>query len=225
MIRRFAATFLSITLAAGAASAQQFAQAPDAPAAGAVAPGYRPPPTLQRRAPGHAVLVNALAIRRAQNLARFHAYRTKGVYPHDYVAQTSENIWRDDDGHLCAAATIIDADDQHELVEEIAKNQNGVKLGEVTSGPLLDWILTSGFTQVEISTIQEPFEGPPPRLAKPDDGTWKIAEDARLRKKYARIEKMLRDNGDDALEQAADRLAKYPALAWSLVYDNPPVEG
>jgi hypothetical protein len=222
MIRRFAATFLSITLLAGAASAQQFAQAPDSPTAPAAgAPAYRPP--TQRRAPSHALLVRSLAARRAQNLARFHAYRTKGVYPHDNVAQTSENIWRDDDGRLCAAATIIDADGQHDLVEDIAQNNNGVKLGEVQSGPLLDWILTSGFTQVELATIQEPFMGPrEPAVRKPD---WKIAEDARLAKKYARIEKTLRENRDDSLDQAADRLAKFPALAWQLVGETTDVDG
>jgi hypothetical protein len=218
MIRRLAATFLSISLAAGAATAQQFAQAPADPVAGA--PAYRPPP--QRRAPSHALLVRSLATRRAQNLARFHAYRTKGVYPHDNIAQTSENIWRDDDGRLCAAATIIDADGQHDLVNDIAQNDNGVKLGEVTSGPLLDWILTSGFTQVELATIQEPFMGPREPAAKAD---WKIAEDARLKKKYARIEKTLRDNTDDALDQAADRLAKFPSLAWQLVGETTDVDG
>ena len=208
MIRRLAAAFLSITLAAGAASARQFAQAPVA----AGAPAYRPP--TDRRAPSHALLVRALRARRAANLARFHAYRTKGVYPHDDVAMTSENIWRDGEGHLCAAATIIDQDGQHDLVNDTAQHANGVKLGEVTSGALYDWILTSGFTQVELATIQEPFMGPREPAAKPD---WRVAEDARLKKKYARIEATLRDDTGDSLDQAADRLAKYPELGWKLI--------
>ena len=49
------------------------------------------------------------------------------------------------------------------------------------------------------------------------DDSWRIAEDARLKRKYARIEKMLRENSDDALAQAADRLAGNPELAWQLV--------
>jgi hypothetical protein len=136
------------------------------------------------------------------------------VFPHDFIAQTTLNVWRDPEGHLCAAATIISKDDRA-LVDRVADEENYVKLGEVTSGPLLDWILTSGFTQVEISTIQEPFMGP--REAPVRNDSWRIAEDARLKRKYARIEKMLRDDTDDALAQAADRLAGNPALAWKLV--------
>jgi hypothetical protein len=221
MLRRLSATFLSLSLALSAtAGAQQFAQAPSA---GAPAPHAMRQPDLDDElapvsihAPSRALVMRALAKRRAENLTRFHAYRKKGVFPHDLVAQTTQNIWRDTDGHLCAAATIIDADGQHDLVQQIADSQNYVKLGEVTSGPLLDWIMTSGFTQVELSTIQEPFMGPrePP---KPRDDSWRIAEDARLRRKYARIEKMLRENTNDALAQAADRLADNPTLAWQVV--------
>jgi hypothetical protein len=210
MLRRFAASLLSLSLLTTAAAARQFAQPPATRVADVVAPPDRD------HAPSRALIIKALAARRAQNLARFHAYRTGGVYPHDFLAKTTLNVWRDVDGHLCAAATIIDRDGQHALVSEIAARANYVKLGEVTSGPLLDWILTSGFTQVELATIQEPFMGPrePPR-----DRRWQIAEDARLAKKYARIEKALRENTDDALAQAADRLAGNPALAWELVGD------
>ncbi len=208
MIRRFAASLLSLSLLTSAAAAQDFAR-PPTPAADRVA-GFAP---REASAPSRALLIRVLAVRRAQNLARFHAYRTNGVFPHDYVARTTQNIWRDVDGHLCAAATMISGDDLS-LVSKTANEQNYVKLGEVTSGPLLDWILTSGLTQVEVATIQEPFEGP---REAPRDRSWQVAEDARLSKKYARIEKTLRANDDDSLAQAADRLAADPELAWKLV--------
>ena len=210
MIRRFAASLLSLSLLTTAAAAQDFAQPPADRVADQV--GFAP---REMHAPSRALILRALAKRRAETLARFHAYRTNGVFPHDYVAKTTQNIWRDIDGHFCAAATMILGDDRS-LVVDTANAQNYVKLGEVTSGPLLDWILTSGLTQVEVATIQEPFEGPrePPR-----DRSWQVAEDARLSKKYARIEQTLRANDDDSLAQAADRLADDPALAWKLVGD------
>ena len=206
MIRRLAASLLSLSLLTTAAAAQDFAQPP------ADRAGFAP---REMHAPSRALVLRALAKRRAETLQRFHAYRTNGVFPHDYIAKTTQNIWRDVDGHFCAAATMM-LGDSKSLVVDTANQQNYVKLGEVTSGPLLDWILTSGLTQVEVATIQEPFEGPrePPR-----DRSWQIAEDARLSKKYARIEKTLRDNDDDSLAQAADRLDAYPALAWKLVGD------
>jgi hypothetical protein len=227
MLRRLAASLLSLTLLSSVASARDFARAPETAAAGAPAPRQMRPPAddqlgedelmpREAHAPSRALVVKALTARRAANLARFHAYRTRGIYPHDTVAHTSKNIWRDDEGHLCAAATIIRGDHRADLVEDTAAHANGVKLGEVTSGPLLDWILTSGFTQVEIATIQEPMMGPR-EMPRPRDNSWRIAEDTRLRRKYARIEATLRVDGADAIQQAADRLLENPDLAWALV--------
>jgi hypothetical protein len=215
MLRRLAASLLSLTLLSSVAAAKR--------------PPWPPPDhemaqflAAQQRAHARPLVLRALARRRAQNLGRFHAYRTRGVYPHDFVAGTTQNIWRDNEGHLCAAATIIDADGQHALVEQIAAGQTNVRLGEVTDGPLLDWILTSGLTQVEVATIQEPMMGPR-KVPKPRDDSWRIAEDARLRRKYARIEQTLRDNRADALEQAADRLLdSKPELAWALIGETAP---
>jgi len=222
MLRRLAASLLSLSLLTSVSSvalARDFAQPP---AAGAPArmqqdvlgdEEYMAP---EDHVPSRALLIKALATRRAQNLARFHAYRTRGVYPHLEVPGT-KNVWRDHDGHLCAAATLIDQGGHHELVQTTASQQNNVRLGEVTSGPLLDWILASGLTQVEVATIQEPMMRVD-RPAPPRDDSWRIAEDARLRKKYARIEATLRANTDDALAQAADRLrSENPALAWAVV--------
>lgn len=58
---------------------------------------------------------------------------------------------------ICAAATMIDKDGQHDLVAATAKSNNFIRLQNITEGPLLDWILTSGFTIEEIDRIQEPM--------------------------------------------------------------------
>ena len=41
------------------------------------------------------------------------AYRKAGVYPHNFVRSGPLNVWMDSEGHLCAAATMIDKDGKH----------------------------------------------------------------------------------------------------------------
>src|SRR5262245_37569926 len=101
----------------------------------------------------------ALAQQRKLNLALFHAYRTAGVYPHNFVQDGKLNVWLDPEGHLCAAATIINNGGNADLAMSVPSMNNYLRLIDVTEGPLMDWILTSGFTQAEIAMIQEPFVG------------------------------------------------------------------
>src|ERR1700690_2302767 len=115
MLHRLAASFLSLALLAPIASARDFSQPPSEtpPSAGEVAAPVRGPDRAAVRA--------ALAKRRDHNLASFRAYRRAGVYPHNRVRTGSLNVWRDGDGHLCAAATMIDRDGQHDLVQATAE--------------------------------------------------------------------------------------------------------
>jgi hypothetical protein len=122
-------------------------------------------------------------------------------------------VWRDGDGHLCAAATMIDKDGKHELVDQIAKTQNSLRLLDVTEGALMDWILTSGFTLEEIDRIQAP-------MVYPDVPEFRdtLAEDARLAKLYAQTDTWLGKHAKSGLEQAAKRLLlDNPDLARRLV--------
>jgi hypothetical protein len=161
----------------------------------------------------------ALASVRARNLAAFRAYQSKGVFPSNTFSDGKLNVWRDAAGHLCAAATIIDQSGQHDLVQRVAEQNNFIKLAEVKQGPLMSWILTSGFTQDEIAAIQEPFmpvgdpDQPGPRIVTSRRRT----EDGRLRARYTAVTKQLVDNEQNSLDVATDRLIKNPALASSLV--------
>ena len=161
-----------------------------------------------------------LAVARAANLARFRAYQRTGVFPSNTFADGKLNVWLDDFGHLCAAATIIKASGQGALVDRVAEQNNFIVLADVTQGPLMDWILTSGFTQAEIAAIQEPFQ---PVVIEPGvdpivvDGRMRRTEDQRLRARYRQVDAMLVRNTRASLELAVDRLMARPALAWSLV--------
>ncbi len=156
---------------------------------------------------------------RAANLARFRAYRTAGSYPSNVYTPGLANVWRDQDGRYCAAATIIRASGQGALVATIAGENNFIKLADVTSGPLLDWILTSGLTQAELALIQRPFM---PVTRRPEiqpeqpivvDAGLRAAETRRLAKLYAEIDAKLVASRDASVERATDRLMQHPELA------------
>ena len=133
------------------------------------------------------------------------------------------NVWLDADGHFCAAATIIKMSGQDDLVNKVAEQNNFIRLADVKQGPLMDWILTSGFTQDEIAAIQEPFmpvtREPAVAPVEPIlvDAKLRAKEDARLLAKYKQVDKQLVKNRAKSLDKATDRLMKNPTLAWQLL--------
>ena len=211
------------TALAPAASARSFARAPEV-AADKVAED--PPVSSLRIAPPvvdrAAVRAKLLANRRA-NHARFHAYRIAGVYPSNVFTNSLANIWQDQQGHYCAAATIIRASGQVALVEQIAEDNNFFRIVDVTQGPVMDWILTSGLTQAELVMIQKPFM---PVTKRPEldptttiaiDPKLRAAETRRLARLYRVIEQKLIKNQRANLELAVDRLMRQPHLAKQLL--------
>lgn len=103
-----------------------------------------------------AKLREELVAQRKLNLERFHAYRVARVYPHNLYEEGMKNVWKDPDGHLCAVATMIDKSGQHDLVEQTAQDENFVRIADLSSGPVVDWLLVSGLTQEEAVMIQQP---------------------------------------------------------------------
>jgi hypothetical protein len=188
-----------------------FAQPPDAPV-------MQPP----ERAINRDDLRAALARMRAANLDAFRAYEKKGVFPSNTYTDGELNVWRDADGHLCAAATMIDGS-QHALVMRTAEQTNFIQLKDVSQGPLMDWILTSGLTKDEVVLIQRPFRPVArPQIAPEQptvvDAHKRAVETARLRTKYAAIEKQIVANDKKSLDLATDRLMKHPDLAWKVLH-------
>ncbi len=194
--------------------AHRFSQPP--PGAGAPA-DYIVPVALDR-----AQIRAKLAATRRLNLQRFRAYQKAGVFPSNTYAKGKLNVWHDEQGHYCAAATIIRASGQIKLVERVAEQSNFIRLADVEQGPLMDWILTSGLTQDEIAAIQEPFmpvvEEPvmvrPPRIV---DRGMREREDARLRARYRVVDRMIVKNTKASLDAATARLMSHPDLAWKFL--------
>jgi len=198
--------------------APRFAQPP--PSAGAPESRADMPMPMATRAQVRA----QLAANRAANLQRFRAYQQAGVFPSNTYQPGKLNVWHDEAGHFCAAATIIRASGQIALVDRVAEQSNFIRLADVKQGPVMDWILTSGFTQDEIAAIQEPFmpvyrdrEPEPQRKPRIVDTGLRSREDARLRAKYKQVEARIVKNQKASLDAATDRLMKNPVLAAKLV--------
>ncbi len=157
-----------------------------------------------------------LAEQRAANLVRFRAYQKAGVFPVNTVRPGKLNVWIDDEGHICAAATIIKMSGLDELVQRTGEQTNYLRLADVKQGPLMDWMLTSGFTQEEVAAIQAPFAYPGDEDLGINDKQ-RALETARLTKVYKRVTAKLVKNQKASLEIAVSRLMKHPELAWRLL--------
>ena len=165
-----------------------------------------------------------LLAQRKTNLARLHKYRVKRVYPHNSYEEGKLNVWTDADGHLCAVATLMDVAGLHDLVAKVARDENFVRVADLSSGPLLDWVLTSGFTQEEIVMIQQPTAADIEQMEedfrreKRKQARKLAREDDRLEANYIKIERALKSSvvADAGLDIAVARLAARPDLVAAL---------
>jgi hypothetical protein len=174
---------------------------------------------------------DALATRRARSVKLFRAYYKKGIYPHNTYTDGELNVWLDESGNLCAAATIIANSGLRDQVLAQSVDDNFIRLIDVEDGWLMDWMLTSGLTQEELVMIQVPFMPGEPRLGDgpvlpirpmPDPAPMPIADpfaaaDKKLRKRYVKIDRTLAKQSKASLEIAVDRLMERPELAKQLL--------
>jgi hypothetical protein len=168
----------------------------------------------------------ALEQARAESLHAFTLYMNGEVFPSNTFGTKKLNVWRDDGGHYCAAATIIRTSGRLAISEDVANTNNNLKLVDVKDGALMDWILTSGLTQQEIARIQEPFMfvGAGGKtvtvnsMTEPGvDPVKRYWETQRLLKVYKATYASLVKNEKASLDIAVDRLMAHPDLARSLM--------
>jgi hypothetical protein len=213
----------SLSSAALAERSTPFGRPPVSVAAADIPDGYSAPVRLDR-----AAIRAKLAQNRAANLARFRVYQKKGVFPNNTYTDGKLNVWLDEYGNLCAAATIIKLSGQDDLVQRTADQSNFIRLADVTQGPLMDWILTSGLTQDEIAAIQEPMmpvvmnPGVEPAVEPavepmPEpivvDGRMRRIENRRLIQKYKQVDAQIVKARNKSLDAATDRLLSNPDVA------------
>lgn len=184
-------------------------------AATAHSPAVPARPIISQPAPAPAIdraaLRAKLAERRAITVQHFLAYREARVYPKNTFGGT-QHVWQDVNGNLCAAATLISYDWGRASTENVGKEDLHIALASVKSGPLADWILTSGLTHHEVVAIQVPgsFEVGP-IVVEPDP------EVQRLYGIYLDVERQLGGLSAESLDAATDALLKRPDLARELL--------
>jgi hypothetical protein len=157
-----------------------------------------------------------LAARREVVFQRFLAYREMRVYPvnNQFPGGGQQHVWLDQFGNLCAAATLISGDWGRDVTIRIGQTDNQLKLADVKTGPVADWILTSGLTHHEIVAIQVPGDDMFRRSIQTPE------EIERLYQIYVDVERQLRGLADESLDAAVDALMKRPELAQQMLHDR-----
>jgi hypothetical protein len=212
MSRRLLSSLLLLSSLSFGACAPSMQRAHDA-GPGHVVEQPKPAPRIDR-----ARLRAALAERRALSYQRFLAYREARVYPKNTYNTGAQHVWLDASGHLCAAATIISGDWGRDATEAVADEDNFLALADVRTGPLADWILTSGLAKHEIVAIQVPPMYPePPMPDAPVVVDPEAAENERLYAMYVDVERQITGMWDENLDEATDALMARPDLARALL--------
>ncbi|MBL8625896.1 MAG: hypothetical protein JNK64_31570 [Myxococcales bacterium] len=197
----------SLLLAASLALTACHARGPAAPPAHhpdpIATPIHRPDP-IARPAIDRAALKAKLAARRQANFERFIAYREARVYPLS-PGPGRQHIWIDASGRLCAAATMISADWGKDATVAAVEGNLAIRIADLTSGALADWMLTSGMIQQELVAIQVPGFEMRPEPQRP--------EVAIMYPLYVEVERQITSQWDANLDLAVDRLMAKPALA------------
>lgn len=147
-----------------------------------------------------------LASARRRHLAMLRRYANAMAFPINTYEPGRLNVFIDGEGHICAAANLIARDGQRELVEQTAALDNNVRLVEVVGGPLMDWMLTSGFTQEEIGRIQEPYSYIDEELPRRDYQEELEDEKRRVRAVLLSVAAQLERDSATSLDLATERL-------------------
>jgi hypothetical protein len=157
----------------------------------------------------------ALATHRKLEIERLHAYAAAGQFPHNTPPVNQPHMFKDSTGRLCAVASLIHQDGHDDIVDSVASTHNGLVVSEEKSGPVIDWVLTSGLTQDEVARIQRPAPMlRPPQPVAALGLAAKLAPAApteaemvsTLRMQLALIEEELVAQTDVSLDKAVSRL-------------------
>ena len=165
--------------------------------------------------------LTVLAAKRAQLIGWIHDYREAGVFPTDAAGKPA-SVFIDAKGIRCPMAELLHKSGRDDLVAAVAKEANTVRLADVHSGPLHDWMLGSGLTQQEIALVQGAmnisFDWM--EIEEPREHEHILAGKAAVRAKLEVAELALRDNTANSLATMARRVparASVQALAASPV--------
>jgi hypothetical protein len=182
MKRRLFLSSLGIGVAAGVASAGDFA---------------RPPAGTPDLDHWHQALAGA----RLFEITRLREYRVAGRFPRNHRIFNQTPIFIDERNTPCAVGYLMQRSGHEALTLEIAKANNHVYIEKIKDGAALEWILLSGLTQEECAMIQpsyKPWPAPDPDPVR--------NEREQLRHHFARVEERLLSTTAASLKDCVARL-------------------
>lgn len=140
-----------------------------------------------------------LTARREIQLQRLAEYAAAGRFPQniDFPGRLVP-YFVDHQDTACAVGHLVRLDGESALVDQIVCSNNHVRIEDVSTGPLIDWIRDSGLTHAECALIQ-------PTYATIEDyrqGREWQTEQARLQAHFDRVEKTLQVQSQRSLGQA-----------------------
>jgi hypothetical protein len=188
----------------------------------ACAPGLQQKPTTPvtgQTQLDRAAVRAKLAARRDEVMKRFLAYREARVYPINTLPGGGfRHVWLDDSGNLCAAATLVSDDWGRDAAIRAGAANVEIKIADVKTGPLADWVLTTGLTHAELVAIQVP--GFNERWNERQGEAARQLEVNRLYGIYIDVERQMRSLWDENLDLATDALMRHPELARDVLADR-----
>lgn len=144
--------------------------------------------------------------RRALQVARVTAYARRGVFPRNIDFRGARvPYFVDDRGVACAVANLMIEDGLREVVGGIAAENNHVRVMDVSSGPLVDWVLESGLLQEEAARIQPSYDFERPYRPRPTPVDPAIVERRRIQRHLERVVAELRRDTETNVVTALER--------------------
>lgn len=149
-------------LYAGGAIACSPTRVPRPQPAAAPPPVSPPPPSRPRYAApldaeAHAIWREALLAARKRQLVRLRAYAAARRFPSNHKIFGETPVFVDPHGIPCAVAHLMIESGHAELVQRVTETDNHVRIATLSRGPVVDWILRSGLTQMECGDIQPAY--------------------------------------------------------------------
>jgi len=108
-------------------------------------------------ASGKAETYQRLYSLRLQRIADLEAYAAAEKFPINRTSVEFTPVFVDEQDTPCAVGHLMRCSGAHNLVDQIALNNNLVRLHEITEGPVVDWMLHSGLTKEECELIQPSY--------------------------------------------------------------------
>lgn len=164
----------------------------------------QPGPT-SRSAQASESLRTELGSRRAQAIGFVHDYRQAARFPTDDRGMPL-SVFMDNHGVRCPMAEIMFLTGHSDLVMAVVGKANDLRLADVHSGPLYDWMLHSGLTRNEIIMVQG-LLSPSEMMLNVEAPRDPVMAKSDVVERLEAAEKLLRDSTEDSLRDAVAALA------------------